>query len=81
MGQTKNNFNLRWNAHRYNCKRFHRNFSSIDNGDESALFKHLFVNHRGDIENIGMDSAYRIMFLKQPELNSLTTKKVYGLKN
>ena len=56
-------------------KQFEKNFSSIDKGGESALFKHIFVNHRVDIENIGMDSAYRIMFLEQPELNNLDYKE------
>ena len=71
VGQTKNSFNLRWNAHRYNWKKFQTNLNSISKGDESALFKHYFENHHTDIENIGLDSAYKIMFLEHPEVKSL----------
>ena len=76
----ENGFNLRWNSHRNNWKRFQRNFSSIDKRDESALFKHFLVNHRADIESIGIDSTYRIMFLEQPELNSLDYKESLWIK-
>ena len=80
VSQTKNGFNLRWNSQRNNWKRFQRNFSLIYKGDESALFKHFSVNHRADSENIGIDSAYRIMFLEQPELNSLDYKESLWIK-
>ena len=49
VGQTKNNFNVRWNAHRNNWKKFQRNFNLICKGDESALFKQYFENHHNDI--------------------------------
>ena len=38
------------------------------------------MSHPADIENIGMDSAYRIMFLEQPELNSLDYKESLWIK-
>ena len=52
-----------------------KKFRSNDKGDESALFKHFFLNHRTDSENIGIDNAYKIRFLEQPELNSLDHKE------
>ena len=51
VGQTKNSFNVRWNAHKNSWKRFQPNFNLVGKGDESALFKHYFENHHTDIKN------------------------------
>ena len=81
VGQTKNSFNLRWNAHRNNWKKFQRNSKLVGKGDESALFKHYFENHHGIIENMGLDSAYKIMFLEQPEFKNLDYKESLWIKS
>ena len=62
--QTKNSVNVRWNTIRNNSKKSQRIFSSIGNGEESALFKHYFQNHHDDIEIRRMDNAYKIMYLE-----------------
>ena len=53
----------------------------VGKGDESALFKHYFENHHNDIENIGLDSAYKIILLEQPELKNLYYKESLWIKN
>ena len=81
VGQTKNSFNLRWNAQRNNWKKFQTNSKLVGKGDESALFKHYFENHHGIIENMGLDSAYKIMFLEQPEFKNLDYKESLWIKS
>ena len=81
VGQTKNSFNLRWNAHRNNWKKFQRNSKLVGKGDESALFKHYFENHHNEIENIRLDNAYKIMFLEQPEFKNLDYKESLWIKS
>ena len=44
-------------------------------GDKSALFKHYLENNHTDIKNIGLESAYKIMFLVQPEFKNLDYKE------
>ena len=53
----------------------------VGKGDESALFKHYFENHHDIIENMGLDSAYKIMFLEQPELKNLDYKESLWIKS
>ena len=48
--------------------------------DESALFKHYLENNHTDIENIGLESAYKIMFLVQPEFKNLDYKESVWIK-
>ena len=40
----------------------------------------LHVNHRADIENMDIESAYRTMILEQLELNSLDYKESLWIK-
>ena len=49
VGQTKNSFNVRWNAHRNNWKKFQRNSNLVGKGDGSVLYKHYFENHHTDV--------------------------------
>ena len=37
-----------------------------------------FENHHTDIENVGLDSAFKIMFFNNLNLKVQTTKKAYG---
>ena len=81
VGQTKNSFNVRWNAHRNSWKKFQRNSDLVGKGDESALFKHYFEKHHNVIENIRLDNAYKIMFLEQPEFKNLDYKESLWIKS
>ena len=57
-----------------------KHFNFTGRGDEFALFKRYLKNHNTDIENIGLDSAYKIMFLEQPEFKSLDYKESIWIK-
>ena len=80
VGQTKNSFNTRWNTHRMNWKKFQRKFNLNDNSDESALFKHYFVNHRTVLENLALENAYNVIFIEEPNLRNLDYKESIWIK-
>ena len=80
VGQTKNSFNVRWDAHKNSRKKFIRNFNSVCIGEETALFKHYLENHHTEIENIRLDSGFKIIFLEQPEFKSLDYKESLCIK-
>ena len=52
VGQTKNSFNTRWNAHSINWELFQRQCNLKDTSEGSVLFKHYFVNKRNSLENL-----------------------------
>jgi len=86
VGQTKNSFNTRWNTHRTNWKKFQRKFNVNDKSEESALFKHYYVNHKNNLENLTSKKAYNVIFIEEPSFRSLDYKennldKKVGSKN
>ena len=80
VGQTKNSFNTRWNAHRTNWKKFQRKFNVNDKSDESALFKHYYVNHRNNLENLTIEKVYNVIFIEEPNFRNLDYKESVWIK-
>ena len=80
VGQTKNSFNTRWNAHSINWEIIQRQFNLNDTSEESVLFKHYFVNHRNNLENLGIEKAYNVIFIREPGFKSLDYEKSLWIK-
>ena len=78
VGQTKNSFNTKWNAHRTNWKKFPRKFNVNDKSEESALFKHYYVNHKNNLENLRR-KAY-VIFIEEPNFRSSDYKESLWIK-
>ena len=63
-----------------NWKKFQRKFNLNDISDESALFKHYFVNHRTMLENLALENAYNVIFIEEPNLRNLDYKESLWIK-
>ena len=79
VGQTKNNFSIRWNQHRHNWKKFKSNFSTGDISDESALFRHYYLKHSDGLIDLGIDGAYKVAFIDQPNVHDLDYKEQFWI--
>ena len=79
IGQTKNKFSIRWNAHRSSWKEFYKNnmndsekIKEEDHTDARALFGHYTKKHK-PVENIY--DAYKVFFIEQPRFENLDLKE------
>ena len=73
VGQSKNKFSTRFNAHRKNWKDALNGILRQNefNKDENALFNHYQKFHKINQDKLEFDQAYKIIFVEQPAPHNL----------
>ena len=86
VGQTKNSFSTRWNAHRATWRKYYDRFLADNTitttqNDEQALFNH-YVNHHQEhltAERIPLNEAYSVVFLEEPRMEILDVRESFWI--
>ena len=82
VGQTKNQFNKRWNSHRTSWAKAwelkKKGQEVCDDNDEQALFVHFYKNH-SPRKNIKISEAYKVWFLEKPSYHRLDAAESFWI--
>ena len=81
VGQSKNKFSTRWNAHRNKWKNLCNGKEAIKEGkDEAALYKHYKQHHTEvPLSELDITDAFGVIFLEQPQFKMLDIKESYWI--
>ena len=88
VGQTKNSFSTRWNAHRTTWRKYCTRLHNDDNittsqSDEQALFIHYMAHHREQLtitsDQMLLSDAYSVIFLEEPQMKNLDLRENFWI--
>ena len=83
VGQTKNEFRVRWNNHRSTWRRLARskttNVKEDDLNDEKALFLHYAKHHPDEIQKRDFSETFWVFFLESPNFYQLDVAESFWI--
>ena len=81
VGQTKNSFATRWNAHRGMWNKMKKYQNVVDNiSDNQALFLHYKKMHPDKLtEGLQLSDAFRVIFLEKPPMEMLDIREDFWI--
>ena len=75
VGQTKNEYRLRWNGHR---QKLTKNILDDQKG-EAALNKHFVKYHANKLAKTPLHNAFEVIFVEQPLAENIDIAKTIGI--